>query len=189
MWSSSFPGNLPIRVNSYRQILENSSIFFSVFLVFRVMSQTVLLENSTMRISFYIWMSFPVIRSCWWTGNLKFLDKFSRICQYRFSAIKSRLILLAPFRSFFRVSRIFWFLLKQIWKSVFGKLIQTFSRNYSFQIIQFRNFTACIMLLKSLIDDWMSFPVIRSKIVFPFPLTISGPWARPYYWKTYPIVN
>ena len=38
-------GNTRFQLNSYSQIMENSSIFFSQIFIFRVMSQTVLLEN------------------------------------------------------------------------------------------------------------------------------------------------
>ena len=38
-------GKTRFHLNSYSQIMENSSIIFSEILIFRVMSQTVLLEN------------------------------------------------------------------------------------------------------------------------------------------------
>ena len=50
------------KFNPYGQIMENSSKKFSKSFIFRVMSQTVLLEKLSIGMSFP-WMSFPTIRS------------------------------------------------------------------------------------------------------------------------------
>ena len=61
-------GKTRFHLNSYCHIMETSSIIFSEIFIFRVMSQTVLMENSSIKniTTYYFalsWMSFPVIRS------------------------------------------------------------------------------------------------------------------------------
>ena len=148
------------KFNPYWQIMENSSRNFSEIFIFRVVTQAVLLENSSIKNPEYLFNFFDSWAShrpfYWKTHPFEFFDcNHIWYVTFGLDEFSSKAACVTP-----QNSPIDDWMSFSVQRS--SSVIKKLNRYSWFLMDEFSSKTACVTPQNSPIDDWMSFPVKRS---------------------------